>query len=387
MRCANPPPTRTDGQRGPLCWTASACRSQWEGEVVLLSLTEFWIVHALARHPGHVRNRQQLMDAANVVLDDNTITSHVKRIRRKFQAAGSASSMPSRRCTAWAIAGSSEPPELHVAAPEAAVARPVHAGPAVGRLRVRAPDGGRAARRRAATRCRPSRRPSPPRSRAAPICCTALTAADPRRMLPAPRPGDDRAGRCRMPGPQPFLRRAQRRVEWPHDCGPFSALALFAAPLRRLRAGRALAWACMKRMASSLRHPQRRLRAHALCAARGARRASVFDAPGSTRSIRRPSATACGSASPTRRGASSSCSSPRPARGGQARRIETGEYGQRSRGRSSRASSAPGNPRTAAIASSCACRCRCSARASACWWTTAMRRGADAGELRHAAQR
>jgi two-component system OmpR family response regulator len=43
-------------------------------------------VHALARHPGHVRNRQQLMDAANVVLDDNTITSHVKRIRRKFQS-------------------------------------------------------------------------------------------------------------------------------------------------------------------------------------------------------------------------------------------------------------------------------------------------------------
>ena len=53
---------------------------------MLLSLTEFWIVHALARHPGHVSNRQQLMDAANVVLDDNTITSHVKRIRRKFQA-------------------------------------------------------------------------------------------------------------------------------------------------------------------------------------------------------------------------------------------------------------------------------------------------------------
>jgi two-component system OmpR family response regulator len=53
---------------------------------VLLSLTEFWIVHALAKHPGHVKNRQQLMDAANVVLDDNTITSHIKRIRRKFQA-------------------------------------------------------------------------------------------------------------------------------------------------------------------------------------------------------------------------------------------------------------------------------------------------------------
>ena len=35
-------------------------------------------------NPGHVKNRQQLMDAANVVLDDNTITSHIKRLRRKF---------------------------------------------------------------------------------------------------------------------------------------------------------------------------------------------------------------------------------------------------------------------------------------------------------------
>ena len=43
-------------------------------------------MHALARFPGHVKNRQQLMDAANVVLDDNTITSHIKRIRRKFVA-------------------------------------------------------------------------------------------------------------------------------------------------------------------------------------------------------------------------------------------------------------------------------------------------------------
>ena len=43
------------------------------------------MVHTLALHPGHVKNRQQLMDQANVVLDDNTITSHIKRIRRKFQ--------------------------------------------------------------------------------------------------------------------------------------------------------------------------------------------------------------------------------------------------------------------------------------------------------------
>src|SRR5215475_7203179 len=73
-------------RRGALTLDAERMQAQWDGKVVLLSLTEFWIVHALARHPGHVRNRQQLMDAANVVLDDNTITSHVKRIRRKFQS-------------------------------------------------------------------------------------------------------------------------------------------------------------------------------------------------------------------------------------------------------------------------------------------------------------
>jgi two-component system, OmpR family, response regulator len=73
-------------RRGALTLDAERMQAQWNGEPVLLSLTEFWIVHALARHPGHVKNRQQLMDAANVVLDDNTITSHVKRLRRKFQA-------------------------------------------------------------------------------------------------------------------------------------------------------------------------------------------------------------------------------------------------------------------------------------------------------------
>jgi two-component system OmpR family response regulator len=73
-------------RRGPLTLDPERMQVQWEGKIVLLSLTEFWIVHALAKHPGHVKNRQQLMDAANVVLDDNTITSHIKRIRRKFQA-------------------------------------------------------------------------------------------------------------------------------------------------------------------------------------------------------------------------------------------------------------------------------------------------------------
>ena len=58
----------------------------WQGQAVGLTLTEFWLVHAMARYPGHVKNRQQLMDAAQAVLDDNTITSHIKRIRRKFVA-------------------------------------------------------------------------------------------------------------------------------------------------------------------------------------------------------------------------------------------------------------------------------------------------------------
>ena len=73
-------------RRGALLLDSERMQAQWDDKVVLLSLTEFWIVHSLAHHPGHVRSRQQLMDAANVVLDDNTITSHVKRIRRKFQS-------------------------------------------------------------------------------------------------------------------------------------------------------------------------------------------------------------------------------------------------------------------------------------------------------------
>lgn len=71
--------------RGPLRINVSRMAIDWNETPVPLSLTEFWLVHALARYPGHVKNRQQLMEAAHVVLDDNTITSHIKRIRRKFQ--------------------------------------------------------------------------------------------------------------------------------------------------------------------------------------------------------------------------------------------------------------------------------------------------------------
>jgi two-component system OmpR family response regulator len=73
-------------KRGDLEIDSDRMTVLWRDQPVGLTLTEFWLVHAMARYPGHVKNRQQLMDAAQAVLDDNTITSHIKRIRRKFAA-------------------------------------------------------------------------------------------------------------------------------------------------------------------------------------------------------------------------------------------------------------------------------------------------------------
>jgi two-component system OmpR family response regulator len=73
-------------ERGGLRLDTDRLSATWRDSAVGLSLTEFWIVHALARYPGHVKSRQQLMEAAQVVLDDATVTSHIKRIRRKFRA-------------------------------------------------------------------------------------------------------------------------------------------------------------------------------------------------------------------------------------------------------------------------------------------------------------
>ncbi len=72
-------------ERGHLILNLERMTANWQDTALDLTVTEFWIIHALAQNPGHVKNRQQLMDSANVVLDDNTITSHIKRIRRKFQ--------------------------------------------------------------------------------------------------------------------------------------------------------------------------------------------------------------------------------------------------------------------------------------------------------------
>lgn len=73
-------------ERGPLRLDMKRFLVTWNGRPVELTLTEFWLVHSLAKFPGHVKNRDQLMGDAHIVVDDSTITSHVKRIRRKFAA-------------------------------------------------------------------------------------------------------------------------------------------------------------------------------------------------------------------------------------------------------------------------------------------------------------
>ena len=73
-------------ERGPLKIDAKRLTVHWQGAPVDLTLTEFWMVHTLAKFPGHVKERDQLMRDANLVVDEGTITSHIKRIRRKFMA-------------------------------------------------------------------------------------------------------------------------------------------------------------------------------------------------------------------------------------------------------------------------------------------------------------
>lgn len=60
----------------------------WKGQEVSLTVTEFLLVQSLARRPGHVKSRDQLIDAAygeHIYIDDRTIDSHIKRMRRKFK--------------------------------------------------------------------------------------------------------------------------------------------------------------------------------------------------------------------------------------------------------------------------------------------------------------
>ncbi|MFT8897522.1 MAG: response regulator transcription factor [Acetobacter sp.] len=74
--------------RGDLTLDEARHRCQWKGTDVPLTVTEFLLVKALASRPGLVKSRDQLIDAAygdNIYVDDRTIDSHIKRVRKKFR--------------------------------------------------------------------------------------------------------------------------------------------------------------------------------------------------------------------------------------------------------------------------------------------------------------
>jgi two-component system response regulator ChvI len=74
--------------RGELVMDPERHLCTWKGAPVSLTVTEFLILQSLAARPGHVKSRDQLMDAAygeNVYVDDRTIDSHIKRLRKKFK--------------------------------------------------------------------------------------------------------------------------------------------------------------------------------------------------------------------------------------------------------------------------------------------------------------
>ena len=75
--------------RGRLRMDPSRHRVTWDGKPVSLTVTEFLILECLAQRPGVIKSRNQLMDAAypdDVFVDDRTVDSHIKRLRRKFRA-------------------------------------------------------------------------------------------------------------------------------------------------------------------------------------------------------------------------------------------------------------------------------------------------------------
>lgn len=74
--------------RGELVLDPERHQCTWKGTAVQLTVTEFLLLRALAQYPGHVKSRDQLMDAAygeSIYVDDRTIDSHIKRLRKKFR--------------------------------------------------------------------------------------------------------------------------------------------------------------------------------------------------------------------------------------------------------------------------------------------------------------
>jgi len=95
LRRADPKPAAASGEpkkealvRGKLALDPQRHECTWDGKPVRLTVTEFLILQALAQRPGFVKSRDSLMDAAyddQVYVDDRTIDSHIKRLRKKFK--------------------------------------------------------------------------------------------------------------------------------------------------------------------------------------------------------------------------------------------------------------------------------------------------------------
>lgn len=71
---------------GSLTLDSDRFEAHWNKQPIDITLTEYWILHALVKRPGHVKSREQLMEAAKAVVDDSTVTSHIKRLRKKIVA-------------------------------------------------------------------------------------------------------------------------------------------------------------------------------------------------------------------------------------------------------------------------------------------------------------
>ena len=91
-RAASPSPTPEEEKqiirRGELVLDPMRHACSWKGQTVTLTVTEFLILEALAQRPGFVKTRDSLMDAAyddQIYVDDRTIDSHIKRVRKKFR--------------------------------------------------------------------------------------------------------------------------------------------------------------------------------------------------------------------------------------------------------------------------------------------------------------
>lgn len=84
LKCLDKPQHDDQISRGQLTINKDRLSIHWQEKLINTTITEFWMIYSLALNPGHVKSKEQLMTDANIVVDDNTVTAHIKRIRKKF---------------------------------------------------------------------------------------------------------------------------------------------------------------------------------------------------------------------------------------------------------------------------------------------------------------